>query len=229
MDQSNVTTQQQQSTAESTASFGEMTAAQSGYLAGFSAQNPQDLSSSPSSNLSSRLDIKQLVADAINKAIQLSRERMLALQQSKGENAAAQANSIAEIPARKAQDPRTPQRHMPAESTSTTGERPTAKTGFLADFSAEKPQHPRQPSHYSNIKLKSTPQRRIAGQGYKPHFGGEPTQYGSQSRTAVMRWRPEELRTYAWFMIYPIFRKKTEKQAHFAGIAGRNSRSSPAA
>ena len=215
MDQSNVTTQQQQSAARSTASFGEMTAAQSGYLTGFSAQDPQDPSNSPSSNLSSRLDIKQLVANAINKAIQLSRERMLALQQSKGENSAAQASSMAEIPAGKAQDPHTPKRPMAAEST------------------AEKPQHPRQPSQYSNIKLESTPQRGIrshlADQGYEPHFGCEPIQYGSQSRTAVMRWRPEELRTYAWFMIYPTFRKKREKQAHFAGIAGRNSRSSPAA
>ena len=159
-----------------------------------------------------------------------------------GEKPTPQAEFLTKIPAEKAQDPHTQDpytqdpytpnkqiQHTATESTSSTGERPTAKTRFLTKFSAEKPQHPRQPSHYSNIKLKSTPQRRIAGQGYKPHFGGEPTQYGSQSRTAVMRWRPEELRTYAWFMIYPIFRKKTEKQAHFAGIAGRNSRSSPAA
>ena len=229
MDQSNVTTRQQKKTgkqpeqssaAGSTASSGEMTAAQSGYLTGFSAQNPQDPSNSPSSNLSSRLDIKQLVANAMNKAIQLSRERMLALQQSRGEKPTPQAEFLPEIPAENAQDPHTSKRHMPTETTSSTGERPTAKTGFLAKFSAEKPQHPRQPSHYSNIELKSTPQQRgirsqLADQGYEPHFGGEPTQYGSQSRTAVMRWRPEESRTYAWFKVYATFRKKIGETSPF--------------
>ena len=77
--------------------------------------------------------------------------------------------------------------HVTAESASSAGERPTKTTGFLPGFSHHSPSH---------LKFESRPNSLIADQVQEPNFGGEPTQYGSQSRIQLTRWRPEELGTF---------------------------------
>ena len=242
MDQPNVTTRQQKkngkgkekeqqehSTAESTSSSGEKPAAQSAFLAGFSAEQAESLTTFVSDAISNAIQPMQghldkevtklsseitkissnqehLTSNMAN--LQAMMEKMISFQHSNGEKPTAQGEFLPGFSVGKAQDLSNPgnrdptgrnpntrrSQHVAAESLSSAGERPTAKTGFLADFSAEKVQHPSHyPSHYPNVKLESTPQ---PGQGYEPNFGGVPTQYDSQSRIQLTRWRPEELGTF---------------------------------
>ena len=192
MDQSNVTTRQQKKngkgkateqpteptiepTAESTSSSGDKPMAQSAYLAGFSAEQAQSLTTFMSGAINNAVEpMNKEMTDLISNVtrLQTAIEKMLLFQASNGEKTAPQASSTPIFP----MDPRT-SKHMAAESTSSAGERPTAKGGFLADFSAGTP---RPPSH---IKFES----QQPDQRNEPNFGGIPTQSDLQSRIQIQR------------------------------------------
>lgn len=206
MDQSNVTTRQQKKngkgketeqsqtpavpqTPAAAESSAEKPASQSAFLAGFSPEQAQSLTT--------------YVADAITKVIepmddrmdkrfanlQTMMEKMLS---PRGENLATQASSMPAFSDGKAQDPRTPNnKHMAAASTPSAGEKLTKSGGVLNDFSTGTP---RQPSQWPNVKLESTPQpHQPAAQRYDSIFGGIPAQSDASSQ---MRWRPEELGSF---------------------------------
>ena len=213
MDQSNVTTRQQKkaagkskeqehTAAESTSSSGEKPTAQSGYLAGFSAEQAESLTTFVSEAISNAIEpmnghLNKEIANLTSNVahLQSTIEKMISFQQSNRENPTIQASSLPAFSVGKAQDPNNPRRHVAAESSSSAGERPTAKAPFLPDFST---QHPN--GQLPNIKFEPTPHSRpnslIADQSQEPNFGGAPTQYGSPSRIQLTRWRPEELGTF---------------------------------
>ena len=211
MNQSNITIRQQkendkgkateQPAAESSSGSGDKLIAQSACLASFSAEQADALTTFISNainnaveSINGHLNKEMAILSSNITTLQTAVENLIAFE---GENSAAQASSLPTFSIGKPQDPRTPSKHVAAESTSSAGERPAAKGGFLADLSTETPRHL---SQRPNIKFESTPQpelnSHIADPSHKPNYGGIPTQYGLESRLQTQRWRSEELGSF---------------------------------